>query len=88
MWIYWTLLIGANLPVYWFVSRVFFKDLDELGEAIGFLFTPELFSALGGAYWDDIWAETKLLVFVATCVVITHMEHSLLGETLMAMFGG
>lgn len=87
MWIYWTLLIGANLPVFWLVSKAFFKDLDDLGAAIGFWIRPDLFSAFAGEFWEDWWAELKLGAFLMVCSGIVYWEHTQFGETLMAMFG-
>jgi hypothetical protein len=61
------LLALANTPLYWVLYRALFTDLDELAEAIKFWITPEIFSAFRGEYWDDIWAEFKLLLLVVGC---------------------
>lgn len=41
-----------------------FEDKDEFAECVKLCFTPEIISALRGKYWEDIWAETKILLWL------------------------
>lgn len=69
------LLAVLNIPLYWILYRTLFTDLDELVDAIKFWITPEIFSAFRGEYWDDIWAEFKLLLLVLGCVAFVILEY-------------
>ena len=46
-----------------------FKDWDEFVECVKFCFTPEIISALRGKYWEDVWAETKILPWLGISVM-------------------
>ena len=46
-----------------------FKDWDEFVECVKFCFTPEIISALRGKYWEDVWAETKILLWLSISVI-------------------
>ncbi len=61
------LLIVINAPVYFLVGKVVFGTWEDFWEAVRFWFTPDLFSALMGEFWEDAWAELKLLFFLAVC---------------------
>ena len=41
-----------------------FEDWGEFLECVKFCFTPEIISALRGKYWEDVWAETKILLWL------------------------
>jgi len=74
-WIVWGSLVVANIPVYLIVGKLFFKNGEEFGEAIAFWFTPDIFSAFSGEYWDDVWAEIKLSLLLVCCGAIVYGEH-------------
>ena len=46
-----------------------FKDWDEFVECVKFCFTPEIISALWGKYWEDVWEETKILLWLGISVM-------------------
>ena len=46
-----------------------FEDWDECLECVQFWFTPEIISALRGKYWEDVWAETKILLWLGISVM-------------------
>ena len=46
-----------------------FEDWDEFLECVKFCFTPEIISALRGKYWEDVWAETKILLWLGISVM-------------------
>lgn len=56
-----------DIPLFIFIGRLFFGSWGDFWDAVVFWFTPDLFSALTGEYWDDIWAEAKLGFFVVIC---------------------
>jgi len=68
-------LVLVNVPLYWILYRALFTDVDELADAIKFWVTPEIFSAFRGEYWDDIWAEFKLLLLVLGCAALVIVEY-------------
>jgi hypothetical protein len=51
-------------------------------EAIRFWFTPEIISALRGRFWDDWWAEGKLLWWWICCTFTVGPQIALLGSWL------
>ena len=69
------LLAVVNIPLYWILYRTLFTDVDELADAIKFWITPEIFSAFRGEYWDDIWAEFKLLLLALVCAALVIVEY-------------
>ena len=46
-----------------------FEGWDEVVECVKFCFTPEIISALRGKYWEDVWAETKILLWLGISVM-------------------
>lgn len=70
----WVVLGLANIPLYLLVGRLFFKDFEDFGGAIGFLLTPDIFSAFSGEFWEDWWAELKLFLFAAVCGLLVWVE--------------
>jgi hypothetical protein len=60
-------LAVVNLPVYYFLYRMLYRDAQEFVDALVFWFKPDLWSALNGEYWDDVWAEMKLGLFLTAC---------------------
>ena len=63
------LLVLLNIPFYLFLGKHFFGDWAGFREAIRFLFTPNILSALKGKFHDDLWAEMKLGVFFVICAL-------------------
>ena len=58
---------------------VMFKDWDEFLECVKFCFTPEIISALRGKYWEDVWAETKILLWLGISVTAGVLAYIWLG---------
>ena len=61
------ILIGLLTAV--LLYFVMFKDWDEFVECVKFCCTPDIFSALRGKYWEDVWAETKILLWLSISVM-------------------
>lgn len=47
-----------------------FGDWEEFVHCVKFWFTPNLLSALRGEWEDDVWAETKLLIFFGLSIAV------------------
>lgn len=43
---------------------IFFRDWDEFIKCLYFWIMPDIISAFRGEYWDDRWAEAKLLLWI------------------------
>jgi hypothetical protein len=72
------ILIAGNIPVYWLLGWLIFKTWGAFFECLKFWLTPEIFSAFNGEYWDDVWAETKLFLWLFACGACVFAEHMLL----------
>lgn len=57
-------VIVALLTAYQLYTFLF-KDWDEFSECLLFWFTPDLWSLLRGQLHKDLWAEFKLLLWIA-----------------------
>lgn len=75
----WLLLIVFNFPIYHILVRyVFWDDWGGFWKALKFFFTPELFSALRGEFYEDLWEELKLTLFLGACAGLILAEYQLL----------
>ena len=68
----------VNIPLYLFLGKLIFNSWSEFGDAIGFWFKPDMWSAIDGEYWDDVVAEFKLGIFFAICAGAVFGEHFLI----------
>jgi len=64
----------ANIPIYFLVGYVFFKNWTEFWESIRFWLTPDILSAFRGEYWDDCWGEMKLVLWFGCCIACVVAE--------------
>jgi hypothetical protein len=76
----WIILALANLPVYWFIGWVIFKDLATFWECLKFWLTPDFISWLRGEPFDDWWGELRLGYWVVLCVCAVYGESLLLAR--------
>jgi uncharacterized protein involved in cysteine biosynthesis len=67
------ILIICNIPVFVLLISLFFKRGD-LWVSIRFVCIPDIVSVLRGNYWEDRWAETKLLVLLVAWMTIIWSE--------------
>ena len=79
----WTILLIANIPVYWLLGWVVFKEWDEFWECVRFWFTPNILSAFRGEYFDDVWAEMRLGLWIAVCGAAVYGESYLWARYLL-----
>jgi len=74
----WVILLIANLPVYWLLGWVVFREWEEFFECVRFWLTPDIISAFNGEYFDDIWGEMRLGLWAVLCGVSIYSEYYLL----------
>jgi hypothetical protein len=67
-------LAVLNLPVYFLIGRHMFTDFEDFFDCVKFWLLPEWLSAFRGEYWDDLWAELRLILFVVVCGVVVAAE--------------
>ncbi len=77
-------LAVANIPVYIAIGRVLFGDWEAFFEALKMAARPDLWSALLGEYWDDLWAEIKLMLWASGCLLALCLESALLEPVAVA----
>lgn len=70
----WIILGVVNIPVYVLLGWIVFNSWDNFGEAVVFLFKPDIFSAFQGEFWQDRWAFMKLVFFLGACGLIVYTE--------------
>ena len=84
----WIVLIAGDAPVYFVFGSLFFRDWDQFGEAIAFFLKPDLFSAARGEFWDDMFAELKLVLFLGCCSAVVWAEWKyIVLPHILPMFG-
>ena len=82
----WVILGMLNIPLYWFLGKVFFKDLDDFSESLRFWFTPNILSAFRGDYWNDVFAEMKFMFWLGFCIAAVIGEaHWLMDHNYLTM---
>lgn len=74
---FWVVAGLLDIPVFLFVGKLFFKDMDGFIEAVVFLFTPDILSAAGGDFWNDRFASLMLVIFLLICGGIGYWEYTL-----------
>lgn len=69
------ILAVINIPVYYFIGKVFYKSWYEFTEGLRFLFQPGWLSVIRGEFTDDFWETLKLyafFIFCATAVIVQY----------------
>ncbi len=72
------LSIAAGLFTAALLFKVFFKDKDDFIECVKFWLTPDIISAFRGEYFDDYWAECKLLIWGGISAAISYGSYQAL----------
>lgn len=71
-------LFLINLPIFFVIGKLFFKDLEGLITSIRFLITPRIISAFRGEF-DDDWIESlRFIIFALLCALLIIAEKALL----------
>lgn len=62
------LSIIVSLAVGYMLYKLLFDDLDEFLHCIKFWLTPDIISLFRGQYYEDMWAEIKLILWLAITI--------------------
>jgi hypothetical protein len=73
----------VNVPVYVAIGKAFFGGWTDFWDAVRFLATPDVFSAIRGEYMADWWAEAKLGIFIAVCGGCVYGEYRLIQDLFL-----
>lgn len=76
----WIILAIANIPIYYFIGKIFWDDWGEFWESLRFWITPNLISMINGDYWDDLKEEFKLGIWAVLCTACVVLEGLLITE--------
>ena len=56
-------LFILNIPIYKWIFRRIFDDVDDLKQSVKYSFTPDIISLFRRRFWKDQFGELKLSVF-------------------------
>jgi hypothetical protein len=79
------ILIVLNIPLYLFLGRAFFGDLEGFVEAVLALFTPDVVSAFRGRSDEHTWGRFALIWYVAICVLTVAAEYHIVAKFLLGI---
>lgn len=54
----------TGLTTAFMLFKILFSDKEEFFEYVKFWFTPDIVSMFRGQYWEDNWAELKLIIWL------------------------
>ncbi len=60
--------IAAALLTAVLLYMLLFEDWDDFLECVQFWLMPDIISMFRGKYWEDVWAELKLLVWLGISI--------------------
>lgn len=65
-----SILLGVfgGLAVAYMLYKLLFDTLDEFWDCVRFWFTPEIISLFRGQYYEDMWAELKLVIWLVVSI--------------------
>ncbi len=75
----WIILVAANIPLYWLVGWVLFKDWENFWDCLKFWLTPDIISLFRGEWIEDQWAQVKLSLWLVLCAGAVLAEGLVLG---------
>ncbi|AQQ71086.1 hypothetical protein SMSP2_01450 [Limihaloglobus sulfuriphilus] len=73
-----------NIPLYFLIGKLIFRTWESFWEAVKYNFKPDFWSLLTGRYLEDMWAETKLFVWIALSVLCVYGEIYLINKYFFA----
>lgn len=62
------LAILGGSAVGYMLYKLLFDTLDEFMDCVRFWFTPDIISLFRGQYYEDAWAEMKLILWLAISI--------------------
>jgi len=79
-----TILIVANLPLYWFLGKILFKDWNGVLECFRYALTPNIISWFRGEYTEDWWAGMRIYFYVIGCVACVLVEYKIIEKLFLS----
>lgn len=79
----WIILLCANLPTYWLLGWVVFREWEEFWECVRFWLTPDWLSGFRGEYFEDMWAEMRLFFWLVLCAGTIYGEWHIITKVIM-----
>jgi len=66
------LLLGvlAGLAMAFVLFNILFETWDEFLECLKYWIKPDILSMIRGEYWEDNWAELKLVIWASGSVAV------------------
>ncbi|MFE0556991.1 hypothetical protein ACFW1P_13815 [Paenibacillus sp. NPDC058910] len=68
------ILFILNIPIYKWMFRRIFENVDDLKQSVKYSFTPDLISLFRRRFWKDQFGELKMSVFYFCCLGIFVIE--------------
>ncbi|NGZ77681.1 hypothetical protein [Saccharibacillus alkalitolerans] len=72
------ILLIANIPVYRFLFKKWFRDEQDFDKSVKYSFTPNLISLFRGKYIEDRIASAKLSFYIFMCFAVVGIEFFIL----------
>ncbi|WP_127591203.1 hypothetical protein [Paenibacillus lautus] len=79
-------LFILNIPIYKWIFRRVFDDVDDLKQSVKYSFTPDIISLFRRRFWKDQFGELKLSVFYFCCLGIFVIECVVLTKVVDVIF--
>ncbi|OME89764.1 hypothetical protein BK123_25705 [Paenibacillus lautus] len=79
-------LFILNIPLYKWIFRRIFDNVDDLKQSVKYAFTPDIISLFRRRFWKDQWGELKLSVFLGSCFFIFAIECAIMTKILDVIF--
>lgn len=79
-------LFILNIPIYKWIFRRIFDDVDDLKQSVKYSFTPDIISLFRRRFWKDQFGELKLSVFYFCCLLIFVMECVVAAKVIDVIF--
>ena len=77
-------LIIANLPLYWFLGKILFKDWQGLIGCLKYWLRPDIISWFRGEWSEDFWAEMRLFFYIIGCVACVFAEYKIIEKLFLS----
>lgn len=71
------ILAVINVPLYYYIGKMFYKTWADFTEALRYLFQPGWLSAIRGEFTEDFWETIKLYLFSGACALLVTAQYKL-----------
>ena len=79
----WVIIGCVNIPVYFFIGKLFFGDMAGFFESLRYWFTPNIISMFRGKWTQDVGHTWKLIIWLVVCFACVYSEAKLVGKILL-----